>query len=85
MKKVTVYTTNYCPYCKSAKQLLKNKGVAFEEVDMTDDQELRMQIMEKSGGRRTVPQIFIGDQPIGGFDDVNALDKAGTLDEMLKD
>ena len=83
MANVTIYTTKVCPYCVRAKQLLKGKGVEFSEVDISSDPELRMQVMEKSGGRRTVPQIFINDAPIGGYDDMAALDKSGELDKLL--
>ena len=83
MAEVIVYTTKVCPYCVRAKQLLKGKGVEFSEVDISSDPELRMQVMEKSGGRRTVPQIFINDAPIGGYDDMAALDKSGELDKLL--
>ena len=83
MAEVIVYTTKVCPYCVRAKQLLKGKGVEFSEVDISSDPELRMQVMEKSGGRRTVPQIFINDAPIGGYDDMAALDKSGELDTLL--
>ena len=83
MAKIDVYTTNYCPYCVRAKELLKRKGVAFTEHDVTNDMAAREQLVTKSGGRKTVPQIFINDQPIGGFDDMNALDKAGKLDALL--
>lgn len=83
MANVTVYTKDYCPYCTKAKNMLKNKGVTFEEIDISNDADLQMQIVEKSGGRRTVPQIFINDKPIGGFDDMAALDKNGELDILL--
>ena len=83
MASVTVYTKDYCPYCKSAKQLLTNKGITFEEIDISDDMDLQLEVVEKSGGRRTVPQIFIGNEPIGGYDDMVALDKEGKLDGML--
>ena len=83
MPKIEVYTTNYCPYCTRAKDLLKRKGQSFAEFDVTDDDEGRVKLVEKAGGRRTVPQIFINDQHIGGFDDLNALDKEGKLDALL--
>ncbi len=83
MKQVFVYTTDYCPYCTKAKNLLKNKGVAFEEVDVSGDQEARIALVKKSGGRKTVPQIFIGDMHVGGFDDLDALNKADGLDKLL--
>ena len=83
MATIEVYTTNYCPYCVRAKDLLKRKGAAFTEIDVTTDSAAREALVTKSGGRRTVPQIFINDQHIGGFDDLNALDKAGKLDPLL--
>ena len=82
MPAVTVYSTTYCPYCVRAKDLLKRKGVSFSEVNVEDDAE-RTKMVERAGGRRTVPQIFVGDTHVGGFDDLNALDKAGKLDELL--
>lgn len=78
-----MYTTLICPYCTRAKALLKAKGVAFEEIDVTRDHETREWLVKATGGRRTVPQIFINDEPIGGFDDMRALDLAGELDEKL--
>lgn len=83
MASVTVYSTNYCPYCVRAKDLLKAKGQAYTEINVEDDA-AREAMIVKAGGRRTVPQIFINDVHVGGFDDLNALDKAGKLDAMLK-
>jgi glutaredoxin 3 len=83
MAKVEVYTTDYCPYCVRAKDLLKRKEIAYEEKMMTTQEE-RMALMERAQGRRTVPQIFINGQAIGGYDDLAALDAAGKLDEMIK-
>lgn len=83
MAKVQVYTTTYCPFCARAKTLLKNKGVAFEEIDVTEDDELRQQMVRLSGGRRTVPEIFINDKIIGGYDDLRALEGRGELDALL--
>jgi glutaredoxin 3 len=83
MAKIEIYTTTYCPYCTRAKELLKKKGVAFEEIDVTNDMAMREALVAKSNGRKTVPQIFINAQPVGGFDDINALDKAGKLDALL--
>ena len=83
MADVFVYTTDYCPYCTKAKNLLKNKGIAYQEVDVTNDQEERIKLMERSGGRKTVPQIFIGEKHVGGFDDLNALNQSGELDQMI--
>lgn len=82
MANITVYTTNYCPYCVRAKDLLKRKGASFSEVNVEDDAE-REKMITLAGGRRTVPQIFINDFHVGGFDDLNALDKAGKLEPML--
>lgn len=82
MKPVTVYSTTYCPYCVRAKDLLTRKGVSYTEINVEDDAE-REKMIAKAGGRRTVPQIFVGDTHVGGFDDLNALDKAGKLDTLL--
>ena len=82
MAKVVIYTTNYCPYCFRAKALLLSKEVEFEEVDVTDDPDRRTE-MERRSGRRTVPQIFIDGQPIGGYDDARRLDAIGELDRLL--
>lgn len=82
MPNVTIYTTNYCPYCVRAKDLLKRKAIAFTEINVEDDA-ARDAMIGKAGGRRTVPQIFIGETHVGGCDDLYALDKAGTLDGML--
>jgi glutaredoxin 3 len=81
--KVQVYTTTYCPFCTRAKALLKNKGVAFEEIDVTDDDELRQKMVQLAGGRRTVPEIFINDKIIGGYDELRALEGRGELDALL--
>ena len=83
MQKVTIYTTPYCPYCHAAKALLKKKGVPFEEIDV-QDAGLRQQMMLRSNGRRTVPQIFIGDTHVGGCDELIALDRAGGLAPLLQ-
>jgi len=82
MARVVVYTTQYCPYCVRAKALLRHKGVPFEEIDVGEDDALRERMVEASG-RRTVPQIFINDAPIGGFDELKALDDQGALDRLL--
>jgi glutaredoxin 3 len=81
--KVTIYTTPYCPYCHAAKALLKKKGVNFNEVDVQDGS-LRQQMMLRANGRRTVPQIFIGETHVGGSDDIHELDRRGQLDPMLQ-
>ncbi|MBV8940013.1 MAG: glutaredoxin 3 [Alphaproteobacteria bacterium] len=81
---ITIYTKDYCPYCARAKALLTRKGAAFEEIDITQDIALQEEMIKKSGGRRTVPQIFIGDRHIGGCDDLYALNDAGKLDALLQ-
>ena len=83
MAKVEIYTTNYCPFCIRAKSLLKRKGIAFEEIDVTDDDAMREKMIELSGGRRTVPEIFINGKSVGGYDELSALDARGELDAML--
>ncbi len=83
MANVEVYTTTYCPFCTRAKNLLKNKGVDFDEIDVTDDDKRREKMIEMSGGRRTVPEIFINGKIIGGFDELKALDDQGKLDNLL--
>lgn len=80
---VEVYTTDYCPYCTRAKMLLDKKGIAYKEIDVSNDDNARMELVKKSDGRKTVPQIFINGKGIGGCDDLYALDKAGQLDSML--
>ena len=82
MKKVEIYTTQWCPYCTAAKALLKEKGVAFQEVD-ANDPDVRMAMVQRANGRRTVPQIFIGDTHVGGYDDLSALERRGALDPLL--
>ena len=80
---VEIYTTGYCPYCVRAKQLLDAKGVDFTEIDVTGNDDARIALVEKSGGRRTVPQIFIDGNAIGGYDDLRALEDSGQLDSLL--
>jgi GrxC family glutaredoxin len=82
MPKVIIYTTSYCPYCLGAKAFLRSKNVEFEEIDVTDDPARRAE-MERLSARRTVPQIFIDDVSIGGYDDTRRLDAAGELDRLL--
>ena len=82
MAKVVIYTKSHCPYCVKAKQLLDAKHVSYTEISIETDDEQR-DTMIRLSGRRTVPQIFINDQPIGGFDDMAALEKAGKLNELL--
>ncbi|CAN7666361.1 glutaredoxin 3 [Pseudoduganella sp. LjRoot289] len=80
---VTVYSTAVCPYCIRAERLLEAKGVTIEKIRVDLDPEQRMLMMQKTG-RRTVPQIYVGDTHVGGFDDLYALDQAGGLDPLLK-
>ena len=78
-----MYTSAYCPYCSNAERLLNNKGVTeIEKIQIDTDPELRIAMMEKTG-RRTVPQIYIGERHIGGFDDLRALDLSGELEILL--
>jgi glutaredoxin 3 len=79
---VTMYTTSWCPYCHRARSLLASKGVAITEIDVESAPEKRAEMQTRSG-RRTVPQIFIGDQHVGGSDDLRALEETGKLDAML--
>lgn len=85
MKSVTIYTTPTCGYCAAAKRLLAAKGAAFEEIDVASAPELRAEMTERAMGRRTVPQIFIGDAHVGGCDELYALESAGGLDRALAD
>lgn len=81
--KITVYTKRICPYCVRAKRLLDRKGVAYEEIDVENDDALRAWLVEKSG-QMTVPQIFAGERSLGGFSDIDALDRQGKLDPILR-
>ena len=83
MAQVTIYTRKLCGFCSSAKSLLASKGVAFTEHDATFDPELKKEMIQKSNGGSTFPQIFIGDIHVGGCDDLHALDRAGKLDALL--
>ena len=85
MKPVEIYTTPFCPYCVAAKRLLTKKGVTFTETDVGRDPDLRKAMTQRAGGRRTVPQIFIGGRHVGGSDDLHALDHRGQLDALLAD
>ena len=85
MPEIIIYTTQTCPYCIRAKALLRQKGVEhITEIDVSTNDTLRQEMMAKAGGRRSVPQIFIGGQHIGGFDDMAVLDTEGKLDPLLK-
>lgn len=83
MAKVTIYTNMMCPYCSQAKSLLKQKGVEYNEIDVTFSGKKRRKMMELSEGRHTVPQIFIGAVAIGGCDELAALEMSGRLDQLL--
>ncbi|MCY4043588.1 MAG: glutaredoxin 3 [Cellvibrionales bacterium] len=83
MQNVTIYTTKYCPYCIRAKQLLESKGAAFNEIAVDRNPELRQQMIQKAK-RTSVPQIWIGEQHIGGCDDLYALERSGQLANLLK-
>ena len=82
MKPIRVYSTLVCPYCIRAKLLLKERGIAYEAIDVTGDHDARRWLVATTG-RRTVPQIFIEDQPIGGFEELRALDRSGELRRMV--
>lgn len=84
MSKIEIYTTRYCPYCISAKTLLKRKNAQFTEIDVSGDPAARMAMVERAGGRMTVPQIFIGDTHVGGSDELHDLERAGRLDTLLE-
>ena len=83
MKPVEIYTTPTCPYCQAAKRLLARKGVTYSEIDVSGDPALRAAMTERAGGRRTVPQTFVGEVHVGGCDDLHALEDAGKLDPLL--
>lgn len=83
MSAIELYTTPYCPYCLSAKDLLRQKGVEFVEIDVSGRPQLRAEMTERASGRSTVPQIFIGSTHVGGCDDLYALEDAGKLDPLL--
>lgn len=84
MPKIEVYSTAVCPYCVAAKNLLKAKGLAWEEVRIDTDPAQRDLMLQRSGGRRTVPQIFVNDQHVGGYDDLVAADRSGRLAQLLE-
>ena len=84
MVKIQIYTTMTCPYCYRAKKLLSQHGADFTEIDVMVDQDRRREMIERAGGRRTVPQIFIGGTHVGGCEDLYALDAAGKLAPLLQ-
>jgi len=83
MAEVELYTTMYCPYCSRARALLQRKGVAYVDIDIAEEPARREEMIRRAQGRRTVPQIFINGEHIGGYDDLAALDRAGELDTKL--
>ena len=83
MKQVVMYTTPICGYCAAAKRMLQSKGVSYQEIDVMRDPSKRNEMMQKANGRRTVPQIFIGEVHVGGYDDMAALERDGKLDTLL--
>jgi glutaredoxin 3 len=83
MPPVEIYTTPGCGYCRAAKALLTRKGVAFTEIDVSDDAKRRQEMLQRANGGYTVPQIFIGGTHVGGSDDLHALERAGKLDPLL--
>ena len=83
MKTVEIYTSPLCGFCHAAKRLLTQKGVSFAEIDIAQQPNKRQEMMQRANGRHTVPQIFIGQQHIGGCDELHALERAGKLDPML--
>ncbi len=85
MQPVEIYTTPLCGYCHAAKRLLNSKGVSFSEIDLSSQPDRRSEMMDRANGRHTVPQIFVGQTHVGGYDDLSALDRAGKLDPLLAD
>ncbi len=83
MAQVTIYTKPYCPYCVRAVSLLEKKGVEFTEIEAAFDPDKRQEMLQRSHGKATFPQIFVGDEHIGGCDDMMALEYAGKLDTLL--
>lgn len=83
MQHIDIYTSPFCGYCHAAKRLLSAKGASFTEIDVSRDPSKRAEMVQRAPGSRTVPQIFIGKTYVGGFDEMNALDRAGRLDPLL--
>ena len=83
MKQVLMYTGDYCPHCKSAKALLESKNVDVKEIDVSKDSNKRIEMQKRTGGAKTIPQIFIGDHYIGGNAELQAANKNGELDKLL--
>lgn len=84
MKNIVIYTTDYCPWCRQAERFFAEHQLPFENIDVTGKDELRTKLVELSGGRKTVPQIFIGGTPIGGYSDMIALHQKGELMPLIQ-
>ncbi len=84
MQTVEIYTSPFCGFCHAAKRLLTEKGVSFAEYDVARAPEKRQEMLSRANGRHTVPQIFVGQTHVGGYDDMAALDRAGKLDQLLQ-
>ena len=80
---IVMYSTGWCPYCERARALLERRGATFREIKVDEDPAERATMLTRSGGRRTVPQIFVGERHVGGFDELYALEKAGELDKLI--
>ena len=85
MKKITMYSGDPCPYCGAAKALLKSKNIEIEEFDIWKDATKAKEMLQRTNGKRTIPQMFIGDHYIGGNDDLQSLNRSGELDKLLSD
>lgn len=83
MSPVTIYTKGWCPYCSDAKDLLRKKGIAFQEIEITGREAERAEMVRRAGGRTSVPQIFFGDRHVGGCDDLYALDRRGGIETLV--
>lgn len=83
--KIEIYTTNVCPFCVQAKRLLTEKGLEFEEIHVDQDPAKMQEMLERSQGRRSVPEIFINDQLIGGYDELHAANQSGELDKLISE
>lgn len=83
MKNITIYTSPLCGYCHAAKRLLNQKGAQYSEFNVLGNPSLRQEMLGKANGRHTVPQIFVGDVHVGGYDELSALDRAGKFDKLL--
>ncbi len=84
LNNIVIYTTNYCPYCVKAKKLLEQKGLSYQEINVENDDKLRQELVVKASGKKTVPQIFIGELHVGGCDDLHELESTGELDKLVK-